>query len=112
MRIERAIAAEVLERIKPLGIEAALSAMKKLDQAQSDKRRQMENAIEQARFEAARAYRQYDAADPENRLVASDLERRWNESWSPCARSRKDWHSSTCRPNLVSIRPIVSVCLR
>ncbi len=79
MRIDRAIAAEVLERIKPLGIEAALSAMKNLEQAQSDKRRQMENAIEQARFEAARSYRQYDAADPENRLVAGDLERRWND---------------------------------
>ena len=53
--------------------------MKSFGQEQSDKRRQLENALEQARFEAARAHRQYDAVDPENRLVASDLERRWNE---------------------------------
>jgi hypothetical protein len=39
----------------------------------------LENALEQARFEASRAHRQYDAVDPENRLVASNLERRWNE---------------------------------
>jgi hypothetical protein len=39
----------------------------------------MENAIEQARFEVARAFRQYDAVDPANRLVAADLERRWND---------------------------------
>jgi len=79
MRIDRAIAREVLDRVQPLGIEAALTALTALDREQSDKRRQIENAIEQARFEAARAYRQYDAADPENRLVAADLERRWNE---------------------------------
>ena len=34
---------------------------------------------QQARYEAARARRQYDAVDPDNRLVAGELERRWNE---------------------------------
>jgi DNA invertase Pin-like site-specific DNA recombinase len=79
MRIDRAIAGEVLDRVQPLGIEAALAAMKNLERVHSDKRQQAENAIEQARFEAARAYRQYNAADPDNRLVAGDLERRWND---------------------------------
>jgi DNA invertase Pin-like site-specific DNA recombinase len=79
MRVDRTVAQEVLERVQPLGVEAALMAMKNLDQKQSNKQRQLENALEQARFEAARAHRQYDAADPENRLVAADLERRWNE---------------------------------
>jgi DNA invertase Pin-like site-specific DNA recombinase len=79
MRIDRAVAREVLDRVQPLGVEAALVAVASRDQQHSDKRRQMENAIEQARFEAARAHRQYDAADPDNRLVAADLERRWND---------------------------------
>jgi len=79
MRVDRAIAREVLDRVQPLGIEAALAAVKSFGQEQSDKRRQLENALEQARYEAARAHRQYDAVDPGNRLVASDLERRWNE---------------------------------
>jgi hypothetical protein len=35
--------------------------------------------LRQVRYEAVRAQRQYDAADPENRLVAGELERRWNE---------------------------------
>ena len=69
----------LLDRVQPLGIEAALTALTTLDREQSDKRRQIENAIEQARFEVARAFRQYNAADPDNRLVAADLERRWNE---------------------------------
>jgi hypothetical protein len=37
------------------------------------------NALEQARFEAARAHRQYDEVDPGYRLVAAELERRWKE---------------------------------
>src|SRR5580658_2211984 len=79
MRIDRAVAREILDRVQPLGIEAALSAMKNMEEEQSERRRQLANAIEQARYEAARGYRQYDVADPENRLVAADLERRWNE---------------------------------
>jgi hypothetical protein len=79
MRIDRAIAQEVLDRLQPLGVEAALAAFEAQGQEQSQKRRQVENALEQARFEVARAHRQYDAADPENRLVAGELERRWNE---------------------------------
>lgn len=79
MRVDRVVAQEVLERVQPLGVEAALTAMKNLELEHSEKRLQLENALEQARFEAARAYRQYDASDPENRLVTAELERRWNE---------------------------------
>jgi DNA invertase Pin-like site-specific DNA recombinase len=78
-RVDRAIAQEVIERVQPIGVEAALAAMKSFAQEQSEKQRQLENALEQARFEASRAHRQYDAVDPENRLVASNLERRWND---------------------------------
>jgi excisionase family DNA binding protein len=79
LRIDRAVAQEVLDRVQPLGIEAAMAAMNEHGQEQSEKRRQLENALEQARFEAARAHRQYDEVDPANRLVAAELERRWNE---------------------------------
>ena len=41
--------------------------------------RQHEIALERAQYEARRAGRQYDAVDPENRQVAGELERRWNE---------------------------------
>ena len=44
-----------------------------------DKRQQIDNALQQAQYEAARARRQYDAVDPDNRQVAGELERRWNE---------------------------------
>jgi DNA invertase Pin-like site-specific DNA recombinase len=79
VRIDRAIAAEVLDRLQPLGVEAALAALTSQENEQSEKRRQLENTLEAARYEVVRAHRQYDAADPDNRLVASELERRWNE---------------------------------
>ena len=79
MRIDRTVAQEVLDRLQPLGIEAALAAMQAHNERQSDKRQQIENAIQQAQYEAARARRQYDTVDPDNRLVAGELERRWNE---------------------------------
>src|SRR6202021_4147092 len=70
---------EVIDRLQPLGIEAALAAMNDHGKEQLDKRRQLENALDQRRFEAGRAHRQYDEVDPSNRLVAAELERRWNE---------------------------------
>jgi excisionase family DNA binding protein len=79
MRVDRVVAQEVLDRLQPLGIEAALAAMEAQEDQQHDKRQQVENTIQQAQYEAARARRQYDAVDPDNRLVAGELERRWNE---------------------------------
>jgi excisionase family DNA binding protein len=79
MRIDRAVGAEVIERLQPLGVDAAIGAMEARRAQTDEKRRQVELAIEQARYEAAHARRQYDAVDPENRLVAGELEHRWNE---------------------------------
>ena len=79
MRVDRAVGAEAIERLQPLGIEAAIGAMEARHCEAAEKRRQVELALEQARYEAAYARRQYDAVDPDNRLVAAELERRWNE---------------------------------
>jgi hypothetical protein len=43
--------------------------------------------LEQARYEAERARRQYDAVEPENRIVASELERRWNDRLKTVAKA-------------------------
>jgi len=79
LRIDRAVGAEVVERLQPLGIEAAVGAIEAQNAMSAEKRRHIELALEQARYEAARAARQYDAVDPENRVVAAELEHRWNE---------------------------------
>jgi len=75
---DQAITAEVLGVLKPLGVDAAVRAFEAQSAETSATRRQFNLALAQARHEAAHARRQYDSVDPTNRLVAGELERRWN----------------------------------
>jgi len=79
LRVDEAVSREVLSVLSPIGVQAALHAIEQRVDDEHAKRRQLELALEQARFEAARAQRQFDAVDPGNRLVTAELERRWNE---------------------------------
>ena len=72
--------------LTPLGIEAALKAIEAQSSQTTAAERQLELSLQQARYEAAHARRQYDAVDPANRLVAGELERRWNEALQAVAR--------------------------
>jgi DNA invertase Pin-like site-specific DNA recombinase len=80
LRADQAVGTEVLRVLKPLGIEAAVKALETQTTEMSAAQRQLELALAQARYEAAHARRQYDSVDPANRLVAGELERRWNEA--------------------------------
>jgi len=80
LRADHAVGAEVLRILKPLGIDAAVKALEAQTSETSAAHRQLELALQQAHFAAAHARRQYDAVDPANRLVAGELERRWNEA--------------------------------
>jgi len=78
LRVDQAVGNEVVRLLQPLGVEAAVHAIATRALDAGAKQRQVELALEQARYEATRMRRQYDAVDPDNRLVASELERRWN----------------------------------
>ena len=54
----------------------------KLQKRQSDRTHALQLELEQARYEARLAARRYEAIDPENRLVAAELESRWNTALS------------------------------
>jgi molybdopterin converting factor small subunit len=77
--VDAAIAKAFLESVSPMSLEVGLRVLEQLEQDLAAQRRQRELQLEQARYEARLAQRQYDAVDPDNRLVASELERRWNE---------------------------------
>lgn len=79
-RVDPAIAATVLSVVQPAAIEAAIVAYREQTSQQDAVRAALERDLEAARYAASRAQRQYDAADPENRLVADELERRWNQA--------------------------------
>lgn len=78
LRVDQAVVEEVLVAIRPLSVHASLLALEQLTNGQYEKRKALTLALERARYEASRAHRQYEAVDPENRLVAGELEKRWN----------------------------------
>lgn len=98
LRIDRAVGAEVIRRLQPLGIEAALGALAAQHAAGVETLRQVDLALQQARYEAGLVRRQYDAVDPDNRLVAAELERRWNERLLAVRALESDREALTATP--------------
>jgi DNA invertase Pin-like site-specific DNA recombinase len=84
-RVEQAVVETVLEACQPIGIEASLLALSAEDVERDQRRRRLELALERVRYEAQHAQRQYEAVDPCNRLVAAELEARWNTALSRLA---------------------------
>lgn len=78
--VDAAVAAEVIRVVQPAAIEAAIVAYRDEATKQDAVRDALGRDLEAARYAAQRAQRQYDASDPENRLVADELERRWNQA--------------------------------
>jgi hypothetical protein len=76
--VDAAVARELLLVVQPAAIEAAVLASQQEAQAHSEVVAALRRDLEAASYRVLRAQRQYEAIDPENRLVARELERRWN----------------------------------
>jgi hypothetical protein len=76
--VDAAVTQAFLEAVSPLGVEVAVRVLDQAEQQLTAQRRQADLQLEQARYEVRLAQRKYDAVDPDNRLVAGELERRWN----------------------------------
>ena len=74
-RLDRAVAEAFLEAITPAGIAATAGAIRELEDQHADRLAGQRLAVERAEYEAERARRQFDACEPEHRLVARSLER-------------------------------------
>jgi excisionase family DNA binding protein len=78
--VEQAVVQAALEALAPVRLEAAQEAGERLKMQRADKRHQVGLELERARYEADRCARQYQTVEPENRLVARTLEKRWNDA--------------------------------
>jgi excisionase family DNA binding protein len=76
-RVDIAIGRELLLAVEPLAIEAALHAEQRYMRQQDERRQIGELELQQARYNAALAERRYAACDPDNRLIAAQLEKSW-----------------------------------
>lgn len=78
LRVDRTVSGEVLRAIGGNAVEAAVEAAENMRQHLREQRRAVELELEQARYEAKLSARRYEAVDPDHRLVAAELEARWN----------------------------------
>jgi excisionase family DNA binding protein len=79
-RVDAAIANELLRAVQPMAIEAAMEAEHMHMQTLNEQWRVVELELVQARYEATLAERRYAACDPDNRLIAAQLEKSWEST--------------------------------
>jgi hypothetical protein len=78
--LDTIIVGEAFKALQPVELELALAALQELETRDLAITRQWQMRLERAEYEAALAERRYQEVDPSNRLVASTLERRWNDA--------------------------------
>lgn len=78
--LEELVAGQVLAAVQPAAVEASLAAVAGVERQRAELTRQWQLRRERAAIDVDRAARQYQACEPENRLVARELERRWEEA--------------------------------
>jgi DNA invertase Pin-like site-specific DNA recombinase len=80
LRVDDAIEEALLGVVGPGAVAASMAAAEQAADRRDQVREALGRDLEAARYAADRAFRQYDAADPANRLVAGELEARWNQA--------------------------------
>jgi hypothetical protein len=78
--VDDLVSQQVLLALEPAALELSVQARQDIARERERTHRLWKQRLERARFEAERAARQYDAVEPENRLVVRTLEQRWEEA--------------------------------
>ncbi len=90
-RLDRLIGAQVLAVLQPAALELHLAAAADVAQQRQQLHRHWQQQLERARYQTERAARQYQAVEPENRLVARELEKRWEEALQEQRHQEEDY---------------------
>lgn len=78
--LEQLVAEQILVALEPASLELSVAAADRIELERAELERHWQLRLQRARQDAERAFRQYDAVEPENRLVARTLETRWEET--------------------------------
>jgi hypothetical protein len=92
--IDDLVAREILREMEPAALEASLAAVAEVERERAELARHWQLRRERARIEAQRAARQYQACEPEDRWVARELERRWEEALRQLEEDYERWQRS------------------
>lgn len=88
--VDDAISEQLCRAVEPLAIEAAERAFALEQEERERSAQQARLRVQQAQYNADRAFEQYDLADPKNRLVADNLEKRLNEKLAEVQAAQQD----------------------
>lgn len=91
--IDEAVERLVLEALGPERITLALEALEQLGLEREALERQWQLRLERTRYEARRAQRQYDAVEPDHRLVARTLESQWEAKLREVERAEQEYQT-------------------
>lgn len=114
LKVDSVISDEVLKILSPQAVKETIKYSLEKREESSQITQSIEMEIQQANYEADRAFRQYDKVDPENRIVASELEKRWNEALlniRQLERKLEEVKSMECKEPLItekSLLPLVN----
>lgn len=104
-RIDAMLVEVVLDAVAPPELDLSLAVLHEVERQAAAVDRQWQLRIERARYEAARAERQYDAVEPENRIVARTLETRWNQKLQALAAIEREYQETRRARKLVLSEP-------
>jgi DNA invertase Pin-like site-specific DNA recombinase len=100
LAIDREIERVVLEALMPDNLAIALATMNEVEREDAALQKQWQLRLERAHYEVERARRQYEAVEPENRLVARNLETQWEEKLRAVEQIERDYESWRRREQL------------
>ncbi|HWX27284.1 MAG TPA: recombinase family protein [Steroidobacteraceae bacterium] len=100
--VDRVVGQRLLEVLAPQEIALALAAVDEVTTRKANRNRALELRVERTRYEAARAERAFHHCDPDNRLVARSLERRWEEKLRELAEAERELACQMNEPALPS----------
>lgn len=92
--IDPLVAEVFLLAIQPARLQAALAALEQVAAQKDALREQWLQRLARARYAAHLAQRRYEKVDPDNRLVAAELERLWEEQLRALAALEQEWQAS------------------
>ena len=90
--VDDAVVQRLITAMQPANLELAVQVMDNLLKRDNDSDKSWKLALERAEYDAGRAERQYSQVEPENRLVARNLETQWNDKLAELERLRKEYN--------------------
>jgi len=103
--VDQAVSEAILQKLTPEAVQAAEEVWRELDSRNSAEEQYFILQVEKARYEAELAKKRYMNADPENRLVAAELERLWNDKMALLANASGELTKHRATSDSVRVSP-------